>query len=71
MLGHGRRRNRTDRHVARFKPHAYDPARDPELFRGVLARRFIAFVIDLVVIMLRVAFAAVLIFFLGRHGDDQ
>jgi uncharacterized RDD family membrane protein YckC len=54
-----------------FKPHAYDPARDPELFRGVLARRFIAFVIDLVVIMLRVAFAAVLIFFLGRHGDDQ
>jgi uncharacterized RDD family membrane protein YckC len=48
-----------------FKPHAYDPARDPELFRGVLARRFIAFVIDLLVIMLPVAFAAVLIFFLG------
>jgi uncharacterized RDD family membrane protein YckC len=48
-----------------FKPHAYDPARDPALFQGVLARRFIAFVIDLVIIMLPVAFAAVFIFFLG------
>jgi len=48
-----------------IKPHAYDPARNPELFRGVLARRFIAFVIDVVIIMLPVAFAAVIIFFLG------
>jgi uncharacterized RDD family membrane protein YckC len=47
------------------KPHAYDPARNPELFRGVLGRRFIAFVLDVVIIMLPVAFAAVLIFFLG------
>jgi uncharacterized RDD family membrane protein YckC len=48
-----------------LKPHAYDPAANPELFRGVLARRFIAFVIDIVIIMLPVAFAAVFIFFLG------
>ena len=48
-----------------LKPHAYDPAADPELFKGVLARRFIAFVIDIVIIMLPVAFAAVFIFFLG------
>jgi len=48
-----------------LKPHAYDPARNPELFEGVLARRFIAFVIDIVIIMLPVAFAAVFIFFLG------
>jgi uncharacterized RDD family membrane protein YckC len=48
-----------------FKPHAYDPVRNPELFQGVLVRRFIAFVIDLVIIMVPVAFAAVLIFFLG------
>jgi uncharacterized RDD family membrane protein YckC len=48
-----------------FKPHAYDPAANPELFQGVLARRFIAFVIDIIIIMLPVAFAAVFIFFLG------
>jgi uncharacterized RDD family membrane protein YckC len=48
-----------------LKPHAYDPVASPELFRGVLARRFIAFVIDIVIIMLPVAFAAVFIFFLG------
>ena len=48
-----------------LKPHAYDPATDPELFKGVLARRFIAFVIDIFIIMLPVAFAAVFIFFLG------
>jgi uncharacterized RDD family membrane protein YckC len=48
-----------------FKPHAYDPVANPELFKGVLARRFIAFVIDLVIIILPVAFAAVFIFFLG------
>ena len=48
-----------------LKPHAYDPAANPELFQGVLARRFIAFVIDIVIIMLPVAFAAVFIFFLG------
>jgi uncharacterized RDD family membrane protein YckC len=48
-----------------FKPHAYDPSANPELFQGVLARRFIAFVIDIIIIMLPVAFAAVFIFFLG------
>jgi uncharacterized RDD family membrane protein YckC len=48
-----------------FKPHAYDPAANPELFQGVLARRLIAFVIDIVIIMLPVALAAVFIFFLG------
>jgi hypothetical protein len=30
-----------------LKPHAYVPVANPELFRGVLARRFIAFVIPL------------------------
>jgi uncharacterized RDD family membrane protein YckC len=48
-----------------LKPHAYDPVANPELFQGVLARRFVAFVIDVVIIMLPVAFAAVFIFFLG------
>jgi uncharacterized RDD family membrane protein YckC len=33
-----------------LKPHAYDPRANPELFEGVLARRCIAFIIDLVII---------------------
>jgi uncharacterized RDD family membrane protein YckC len=48
-----------------LKPHAYDPAVNPELFKGVLARRLIAFVVDILIIMLPVAFAAIFIFFLG------
>jgi uncharacterized RDD family membrane protein YckC len=48
-----------------LKPHAYDPVVNPELFKGVLARRLIAFVIDILIIMLPVAFAAIFIFFLG------
>jgi len=48
-----------------LKPHAYDPRANPELFQGVLARRFIAFVIDLFIITVPVAFAAVFIFVLG------
>jgi uncharacterized RDD family membrane protein YckC len=43
------------------KPHAYDPAIHPELFDGVLARRLIAFVIDLIVIAIPVVFVAILI----------
>ena len=37
-----------------FKPHAYDLLANPELFKGVLARRLIAFAIDIVIIMLPV-----------------
>lgn len=47
------------------KPHAYDPATSPELFDGVLARRIIAFVIDLMVIAVPVVVIAVLIFAFG------
>ena len=32
------------------QPHAFDPILQPELFRGVLTRRFFAFLIDLVVL---------------------
>lgn len=42
-----------------LKPHAYDPATHPELFDGVLARRLIAFVIDLVIIAIPVLVAGV------------
>ena len=33
------------------QPHAFDPYLHPELFRGVLTRRFFAFLIDLVVLV--------------------
>jgi uncharacterized RDD family membrane protein YckC len=42
-----------------LKPHAYDPKANPELFEGVLARRCIAFVIDLVIISVPVIFAVI------------
>jgi uncharacterized RDD family membrane protein YckC len=47
------------------KPHAYHPVSNPELFEGVLARRCIAFVIDVLIITIPVLFAAVFIFMLG------
>lgn len=48
-----------------LKPHAYDPVANPELFEGVLARRCIAFLIDVVIIAIPVLFAAVFIFIFG------
>jgi uncharacterized RDD family membrane protein YckC len=47
------------------KPHAYDPVASPELFEGVLARRIVAFVIDLVIITTPVIAAAIFIFVFG------
>ena len=47
------------------KPHAYDPATQPELFEGVLARRVVAFVIDFFAIAVPVVLAAMLIFVFG------
>jgi uncharacterized RDD family membrane protein YckC len=48
-----------------LKPHAYDPRSNPELFEGVLARRCLAFVIDVVVIVIPIVFAALFIFVIG------
>src|SRR5436305_4799126 len=47
------------------KPHAYDPIANPELFEGVLARRCIAFVIDVIIIAVPVLSAAAFIFIVG------
>jgi uncharacterized RDD family membrane protein YckC len=47
------------------KPHAYDPATQPELFEGVLARRVVAFCIDVLVIAVPLAFLAIFIFMFG------
>jgi uncharacterized RDD family membrane protein YckC len=48
-----------------LKPHAYDPAATPELFDGVLARRLVAFCIDLLIIVAPVACVAMFIFLFG------
>ncbi|HEY2137142.1 MAG TPA: RDD family protein [Xanthobacteraceae bacterium] len=48
-----------------IKPHAYDPVRNPELFEGVLARRVLAFAIDVVIVLAPVALAFVFIILFG------
>jgi uncharacterized RDD family membrane protein YckC len=48
-----------------LKPHAYDPATMPELFEGVLARRVVAFCIDLALIATPALFVALFILVFG------
>ena len=48
-----------------FKPHAYDPMVNPELFEGVLARRIVAFIIDLIIIAVPLVAASAFIFVIG------
>jgi uncharacterized RDD family membrane protein YckC len=48
-----------------LKPHAYDPLVSPELFEGVLARRCVAFLIDVTIITVPVLFAALFILVFG------
>src|SRR5262245_35160890 len=48
-----------------LKPHAYDPIANPELFDGVLARRLVAFCIDIVIIFVPVALAGIFILMFG------
>ncbi|MDF2996917.1 MAG: hypothetical protein K0R27_2554 [Xanthobacteraceae bacterium] len=47
------------------KPYAYDPVTQPEYFEGVLARRFIAFLIDAVIIFGPLVLASIFIFVFG------
>ena len=46
-------------------PHAFDPWLQPELFRGVLTRRMIAFVIDLIVLSIPIVLAILFIVVFG------
>jgi uncharacterized RDD family membrane protein YckC len=48
-----------------IKPHAYDPTTNPELFEGVLARRVIAFIIDIVIIAIPLIVGWMFIFVFG------
>ncbi|HVV41545.1 MAG TPA: RDD family protein [Nitrobacter sp.] len=50
---------------ADVKPHAFDPWMQPELFRGVLTRRFFAFLIDLVVLSIPVILGVIFIAVFG------
>jgi uncharacterized RDD family membrane protein YckC len=47
------------------QPHAFDPYLQPDLFRGVLTRRMIAFVIDVVVLAVPVLLALLFIAVFG------
>ncbi len=51
--------------AADIRPHAYDPFADPELFEGLLTRRVVAFIIDLIVIAVPLVAAAIFIFVFG------
>ena len=53
------------RNDAGVPPHAFDPWSQPELFRGVLTRRTLAFLIDLVVLAIPVILACIFIFVFG------
>jgi len=46
-------------------PHAFDPWLQPELFRGVLTRRMIAFLIDLIVLSIPIVLAILFIAVFG------
>jgi uncharacterized RDD family membrane protein YckC len=48
-----------------LKPHAYDPDANPELFDGVLARRVVSFLIDVVIIIVPVLIVSLFIFVSG------
>jgi uncharacterized RDD family membrane protein YckC len=50
---------------AEFREHAFDPWMQPELFRGVLTRRFFAFLIDLVVLSIPVILGVLFIAVFG------
>jgi len=48
-----------------LKPHAYDPATNPELFDGVVSRRVVAFLIDFLILSIPVVFVSMFIFVIG------
>ncbi|MFK8251311.1 RDD family protein [Ancylobacter terrae] len=47
------------------RPYAYDPVAQPEYFEGVLSRRFVAFLIDVVIIFAPIVLATIFIFVFG------
>ena len=50
---------------ADFRPHAFNPYDQPDLFRGVLTRRVVAFLIDLLVLAIPIVLAVLFITVFG------
>jgi uncharacterized RDD family membrane protein YckC len=48
-----------------LQPHAFDPYLEPELFRGVLTRRVVAFLIDVIVLSIPVILGVIFIAVFG------
>jgi uncharacterized RDD family membrane protein YckC len=48
-----------------LQPHAFDPYLEPELFRGVLTRRVVAFIIDVIVLSVPVILGVIFIAVFG------
>ena len=57
-------REPTDTDIA-YRPHAFDPVTQPELFEGVLSRRFIAFLVDALMVIGPVVLFGVFVFVFG------
>ena len=48
-----------------YRPHAFDPVTQPELFEGVLSRRIIAFLVDALMVIGPVVLFGVFVFVFG------
>lgn len=57
-------RERADTDIA-YRPHAFDPVTQPELFEGVLSRRIIAFLVDALMVIGPVVLFGVFVFVFG------
>jgi uncharacterized RDD family membrane protein YckC len=51
--------------TARIGDHAFDPYKNPEYFEGVLARRIVAFLIDVIIVVGPIVLLALFIFVFG------
>jgi len=47
------------------QPHAYDPVKEPQLFQGVIRKRFVAFIVDAIIILALTVVAYVVVALLG------
>jgi uncharacterized RDD family membrane protein YckC len=61
MTGDGSNNNAQNGTSAEFQRNVFDPWMQPELFRGVLIRRFFAFLIDLLVLSIPVILGVIFI----------
>jgi uncharacterized RDD family membrane protein YckC len=64
-MGSGNSGGGSDPNGPRVRPHAFDPDAQPDLFRGVLMRRTIAFLIDLLVLTVPVILSVIFIAVFG------